>query len=343
MKKRFGRILIAVVAVLICTAYLGCGGGDGESTTTTTTKSASITTTVATTTTSATTSSSTTTTVLVRANGVVPDTGQVKQFTPSYGEDSDYSINLPWYSFYGDEGSVMDIITGLMWQWLDDGMARTWANAGSYCDNLMLQGYTDWRLPTVKELIDIVNYGTYAPAIDSRFMETKSSYWSSTLDSDNSLGAWGMDFYHGSAARSDMLAINGYVRCVRGEASTQQLTANGNGTVSDHAASLVWQQQDDGTPRTWEGAIRYCGELSLDGNIDWRLPNVKELKSIVDYTKRFPSIDITAFPVTHGSGYWSSTSSAYNSSNAWLVDFSHGDVGNDDKTGSNYVRCVRGG
>ncbi|MEK7846656.1 MAG: DUF1566 domain-containing protein, partial [Nitrospinota bacterium] len=99
----------------------------------------------------------------------------------------------------------------------------------------------------------------------------------------------------------------------------------------------------DDVTRTWESAITYCEGLSLGSYTDWRLPNIKELKSIVDNTKYNPSIDTTYFPNTNSSIYWSSTTVADLTSYAWGVDFYDGYVYYDFKSYNGYVRCVRGG
>jgi hypothetical protein len=119
-------------------------------------------------------------------------------------------------------------------------------------------------------------------------------------------------------------------------------TDNGDGTVTDSRTGLVWQKQDDGTTKTWKNAITYCEGLTLGGQSDWRLPNVKELKTIVDNSKKFLAIDTTYFPNTQGS-YWSSSSFASSSNFAWFVHFSNGYVNELQKTNTYYVRCVRGG
>ena len=120
-------------------------------------------------------------------------------------------------------------------------------------------------------------------------------------------------------------------------------TDNGNGTVSDSNTGLMWQREDDNTIRTWESAITYCEGLSLGSYTDWRLPNIKELKSIVDNTKYDPAINTTYFPNTNSSYYWSSTTSAGVSSYAWFVFFYDGYVSYGNKSKYYYVRCVRGG
>ena len=96
--------------------------------------------------------------------------------------------------------------------------------------------------------------------------------------------------------------------------------ANGDGTVSDAATGLVWSQADSGVGMNWPAALDYCEALSLGGSDAWRLPSVKELQSIVDYSR---SPDATgsaaidplfgATPITNEGGqpdfahYWSST------------------------------------
>ena len=128
------------------------------------------------------------------------------------------------------------------------------------------------------------------------------------------------------------------------------LVDNGDGTVTDTATCLMWQQatmdlNNDGTPdeMTWEQALDESEHLILAGYSDWRLPDYNEFVSIVDYSRYHPAIDTTVFPDTVSSDYWSSTTNADYAYGAWCVNFYHGDDGSYDKSGSNYVRAVRGG
>jgi hypothetical protein len=100
--------------------------------------------------------------------------------------------------------------------------------------------------------------------------------------------------------------------------------------------------------QTWESALTSCtvtlNGMAYAGYTDWRLPNVRELMSIVDYGKASPPrISATAFPATLFNDYWTSATNGAATLNKWYVDFSVGVVNNGLKTASIYVRCVRGG
>jgi len=119
-------------------------------------------------------------------------------------------------------------------------------------------------------------------------------------------------------------------------------TKSGN-IVTDNTTKLQWQDDAIGSTMTWAVAIEHCENLSLDGHSDWRLPNLSELSSIVDDTRYDLSIDNTVFQNTASYAYWSSTTHARFSRNAWYVEFIYGGQGYNYKTTSNYVRCVRAG
>ena len=132
--------------------------------------------------------------------------------------------------------------------------------------------------------------------------------------------------------------------------SEGRLVDHGDGTVTDNCTGLMWQKETgdvDGDGQSteqdstdWCGALSYCENLSLAGHDDWRLPNVRELQSIVDYGHINHAVDpvFGAFP----SSYWSSTSLIINPNFAWFVNFSGGSSGNDDGEDVGlYVRAVR--
>ena len=90
--------------------------------------------------------------------------------------------------------------------------------------------------------------------------------------------------------------------------------------VTDTISKLQWQDNAIGEKMTWESAIDYCeNTLRLGGYSDWRLPNINELKSIVDRSKYDPII-VNGFENTSSYYYWSSSTYKNNSSYAWIVN-----------------------
>jgi len=140
----------------------------------------------------------------------------------------------------------------------------------------------------------------------------------------------------------------------RGVASPNpRFTDNLNGTITDNLTGLIWLKNANcfGT-RTWALALSdvnslNTGECGLtDGSVagDWRLPNFRELMSLVDFGQFSPSLPL-GHPFTNfqASFYWSSTTDASNSNAAWDVVFSLGFMGNSGKTNNFFVTAVRGG
>ena len=114
-----------------------------------------------------------------------------------------------------NDGTILDMDTGLTWQQADDDTRRDWKSAQRYCSELSLGGHTDWRLPGSTELASIVVY-KQNPAIDENlFPSSKSShYWSASSMAGNPSMAWNVDFYYGPVDFSSK-SKNHYVRCVR--------------------------------------------------------------------------------------------------------------------------------
>src|SRR5213593_3490672 len=145
---------------------------------------------------------------------------------------------------------------------------------------------------------------------------------------------------------------------------------NGNGTVTDLNTGLVWEKvSDDGTvhdkdnlyswANAFTGRVATLNATSFAGHTDWRLPNVRELQSIVNYqssnpmvssafkTNCAPGCPATGCSCTASGNYWSSTSSVSSPSRAWFVSFRYGNVDAFSSSGSKsvaaFVRAVRGG
>lgn len=116
----------------------------------------------------------------------------------------------------------------------------------------------------------------------------------------------------------------------------------GNNTVIDQGTGLEWQKSDTAAKDTWENGLAFCEQLSLHSKTDWRLPNIRELKSLVEYDKYYPAVE-PSIPCRI-SIYWSSTSVMGNpSTKAWSVFFGNGDDIWKKKTEKFAIRCVRGG
>jgi len=113
-------------------------------------------------------------------------------------------------------GTVTDHKTGLMWQQADDGEERTWSKAKTYCNGLVLGGYDDWSLPRIDQLLTIVDYSRYDPAINPAFDDCRFySCWSGSTRVDLPDGAWAVFFGTGDVA-STIKDGQYSVRCVRG-------------------------------------------------------------------------------------------------------------------------------
>ena len=147
-----------------------------------------------------------------------------------------------------------------------------------------------------------------------------------------------------------------YFLCLLGlmpvAASAQPFVISTDGSeVTDQKTGLIWRRCAEGmqvSGGTCTGtALSYTHEAALQHAAavasPWRLPNIKELSSIVDKSRSNPAIDATAFPATPASFFWSSSPYVGNPANAWVVDFYDGYVNGISRGGSNYVRLVRAG
>jgi len=117
------------------------------------------------------------------------------------------------------------------------------------------------------------------------------------------------------------------------------------GIVTDTISKLQWQDDAIGSTMEWQEAIDYCeNTLELGGYSDWRLPNINELKSIVDRDKYNPAI-VNGFENTSSNAYWSSTTNQSDGYYAWIILFEYGNItySNKDYYGGLFVRCVRAG
>ncbi|MGX9727484.1 MAG: Lcl C-terminal domain-containing protein [Candidatus Electronema sp. VV] len=139
-----------------------------------------------------------------------------------------------------------------------------------------------------------------------------------------------------------------------------RLTDNGDGTVTDTKTGLMWKQCVEGLSGsdcasgtagsfTWQQALQQPGTVNnaggFAGHTDWRLPNIKELRSIVEEQCYSPAINQNRFPNTPSSDVWSGSPYAYalNSVASWYVNFNYGRSRTYSRTIHYAVRLVRGG
>ncbi len=249
-----------------------------------------------------------------------------------YGQDAQYTGNSPSYTDNGD-GAITDNVTNLTWTQSVSTFAMSWADASSYCDTLTTGGYSDWRLPTVKELWSIRDFSMGWPWVNTDYFYLVGDgselamhhSWTATrylVESEyQNEQVMGEPSFIVNDWTGHIKAMSGnrFVRAVRGTETYgfNDFVDNNDGTVTDNATGLMWSQDDSGEGFLWEDALAYAENATLYGYDDWRLPNIKELQSIADYSGVFPSMNTTFFNLTELTNikgqvdypfYWSSTS-----------------------------------
>lgn len=263
-----------------------------------------------------------------------------------YGQDATYSGNTPNYKDNGN-GTVTDMVTGLMWQKspdtdgdgdIDAADKLTYDEAVAGAKSYSLGGYTDWRLPTIKELYSLILFsgidpsgppgmstGDLYPFIDTDYFDfaygdesageriidsqyaSSTKYGTYTMFGDETM--FGVNFADGRI-KGYGLSIHGmdktfFVTYVRGNANygINDFHDNDDGTITDNATGLMWMQNDNGEGIRWEDALSYAENMEFAGFSDWRLPDAKELQSLVDYSRAPATTNSAAIdPVFHCTG-----------------------------------------
>jgi hypothetical protein len=250
-----------------------------------------------------------------------------------YGQDAQFIGHAPNYTLSTNGVLVMDNITGLTWErspdTQDDGNLTkadklNYTNAMAHCPAhaaANYQGYSDWRLPSIKELYSLIQFngtdpsgysGTdtsgLTPFINTTYFQfaygqtsageriIDSQYASSNLyvDTSSEQKLFGVNFADGRI-KGYGLVINGtektfFVQCVRGNPSygINAFVDNGDQTITDQATGLMWTKSDSAAGMNWQEALTWVQTQNAQnylGHSDWRLPNAKELQSILDYTR----------------------------------------------------------
>ncbi len=216
--------------------------------------------------------------------------------TTTYGQDGHYTQGSK--PSYKDNlnGSVTDENTGLIWQQTPECIQRNWQDSLDYCSELELDDDSDWRLPSRHELTTILEFSQWRPVLNTDYFDhcipasaAFSFSWTSTINSDGSSTAYVIEFQHGGPLGSaDSLHFKSQEhnhRCVRGDSPdiiSQFVDNQQDGTVTDINTELMWQKGSQPTTTPWDGNLQYCYNLELAGHTDWRLPNIRELETLVD-------------------------------------------------------------
>ena len=137
---------------------------------------------------------------------------------------------------------------------------------------------------------------------------------------------------------------------INGGGRFRKLSHFGGAAVLDKETGRVWEESPDTNTRTWFIALEHCYSRQVGGRKGWRLPTIEELASLVDLSQLNPALpsDHPFSNVQSSSPYWSATTNASNSSNAWYVNFNTGTVASHIVVGNkgnkiNSVWCMRGG
>lgn len=243
---------------------------------------------------------------------------------------------------------VKDNVTGLLWE------VKTTQNANESFpfsetepfiktkNTQKLCGQTNWRLPQIHELQSVVDYSVPypSPAIDLAFFlnSTNQIYWSETPYAKNKNDVWGIYFDDGRVYEQDKKTRAGLLLVSSKQKPSMKnyvVIENGN-EVLDTQTGLIWRRCVEGMK--WDGKTctgyplgamlveslhRATNEANLTGK-NWRLPNIKELGSLVDMSQPNLAIDLTIFPNTPNDQMWTSSPYALDAFFGWMVHFYYG-------------------
>jgi hypothetical protein len=302
----------------------------------------------------------------------VAKTGQYQTY--SWEDDGFWgkgvAVEYPYPRFEPDPilPFVRDKLTGLLWfKFPEENF--TWEQAIDFCARAYIYG--TYRLPNIKEMMSLINYGWENPALCGIYENSHHSqgnpftlpviqyYWTSTTYQLDTNRAWYYNIDNGALGHQ-VKSIQMNAWCVSdGRPIYPRFIDNDDGTVTDNKTGLVWLKDANcfGT-RNWNQAITDCQNLGVpDCNLtdgsqagDWRLPTKEEWKAFICTQYTDPAVCNTRGlrkwsegdpfnNVQSNSFYWSSTE--YDSTTAWVVFTFEGDILPDDKINNNYLWPVR--
>jgi hypothetical protein len=238
---------------------------------------------------------------------------------------------------------VEDRWTGLKWHKNANlpGFPLHWREAFEYIQEMndfAASGIRQWQLPSRGELFSLVSHQNINPALpeDHPFDNVFNGYyWTQTSCSRLPNQAWYVHLGGGRVYRG-MKHGSYMVWPVAGPQNSNFMPENrfqGQGhLVTDIITKRMWLRavNSNRNPVTWSQALRAVEDLNenrKEGFSDWRLPNIRELDSLVDLTRHSPAMASGFFPSGIQAGYWSSTTSLYEPRYAWVLYTRDGAVG----------------
>ncbi|HEV8691066.1 MAG TPA: DUF1566 domain-containing protein [Ideonella sp.] len=279
-------------------------------------------------------------------------------------------------------GCTLDRVTGLLWEVkTSDGGSRdyrnTYTNFGDkragdvsryprMVNATGLCGKKNWRLPSPNELLSIADHGVPSPGptIDTQwFPNTVSNgMWTDAPYTPVPEEGRTVTFYYGNAGIAMRYFGLGVRLVSKPVGHAERFVANGD-EVTDTSTGLIWRRCSEGQAWTggacsgspaefygWHNSLNYAKSVAQATGVAWRVPNIKELFSIVDTLRWSPAIDPAYFPQTSSQTcYWSSTPDATPpdegfSAAARCVGFNVGEAnsaGFDDFDNPRFLRLVR--
>ncbi|MEZ4221724.1 MAG: DUF1566 domain-containing protein [Polyangiaceae bacterium] len=245
--------------------------------------------------------------------------------------------------------TAVDTATCLMWERAPAAATYTWADAKNHCDTLTLDGFTDWRLPTRAELISLTDFSKYGPSLDKTVFTTilvspGHIYWASTITKWDANKYWIVA--HGGLGSVSWLASSSSAsaRCVRGSGtpSGTRFSSPVSGVVLDSETGLQWEAASTDAHFSYAQAKNHCDTLNLGGSTAWRLPNIRELQTLMDPAFYAPALPTALFTVP-GNYYWSDTLLYSSATSHWGAGLYAGHS-QEETAGNPYtdmrVRCV---
>lgn len=295
-----------------------------------------------------------------------------EKFSSGIQEEPRWRVrDSPSFIVTGDfaTGTALDTNTGLMWVRQSSSIFpdtpdqlpnrdMNYTNSLKYCHDLVLDGFDDWRLPTMQEVISMFDYTLAGrPTNPAIFLDnSRLFYWTSTRVVNSTTpelptgDAWVFFEVDGDDFHTEIDVDSHVTRCVRQHTPSpvrpaQRFDARAN-TVIDRVTSLEWQRVLNRDGMTNAAANDFCNNLNFDGRVDWRLPTLKELISIHDVARKSPAVDQTIFQlpsnVEVAHVVWASTVNPNNTSNGWVVSYVFaGNMTISPLAGRAMVRCVR--